>query len=50
MRDYETALTLFKSARYKDALAAFLNFITPTAIAGCCRTLITGSLGVLSAA
>ncbi|MCX7175694.1 MAG: tol-pal system protein YbgF [Proteobacteria bacterium] len=27
MRDYETALTLFKSAKYKDALAAFLGFI-----------------------
>ncbi|MFA6312312.1 MAG: tol-pal system protein YbgF [Sterolibacterium sp.] len=27
MRDYETALTLFKSANYKDALAAFLGFI-----------------------
>lgn len=27
MRDYETALTLFKGANYKDALAAFLAFI-----------------------
>lgn len=27
MRDYETALTLFKSAKYKDALAAFQGFI-----------------------
>lgn len=27
MRDYETALTLFKGANYKDALAAFLGFI-----------------------
>jgi len=27
MRDYETALTLFKSAKYKDALSAFLGFI-----------------------
>ena len=27
MRDYETALTLFKSAKYKEALAAFLGFI-----------------------
>jgi len=27
MRDYETALTLFKSAKYRDALAAFLGFI-----------------------
>jgi len=27
MRDYETALTLFKSARYRDALAGFLGFI-----------------------
>jgi len=26
-RDYETALTLFKNAKYKDALAAFLGFI-----------------------
>ena len=27
MRDYETALTLFKSAKYKEALAAFQGFI-----------------------
>lgn len=27
MRDYETALTLFKSTKYKDALTAFLGFI-----------------------
>ncbi len=27
MRDYEAALTLFKGARYKDALAAFEGFI-----------------------
>ncbi len=27
MRDYEAALTLFKSAHYKDALAAFQSFI-----------------------
>lgn len=27
MRDYETALTLFKSAKYKEALTAFLGFI-----------------------
>jgi tol-pal system protein YbgF len=27
MRDYETALTLFKSAKYRDALVAFLGFI-----------------------
>ncbi|MBI5921422.1 MAG: tol-pal system protein YbgF [Betaproteobacteria bacterium] len=27
MRDYETALTLFKSAKYKEALTAFLDFI-----------------------
>jgi len=27
MRDYETALTLFKSAKYNEALAAFLGFI-----------------------
>ncbi|MBI3524571.1 MAG: tol-pal system protein YbgF [Betaproteobacteria bacterium] len=26
-RDYENSLTLFKSAKYKDALAALLNFI-----------------------
>lgn len=27
MRDYEAALTVFKGARYKEALAAFLGFI-----------------------
>jgi len=27
MRDYETALTLFKGAKYKEALTAFLDFI-----------------------
>ncbi len=34
MRDYENALTLFKSARYKDALAAFLGFIKTYASSG----------------
>ena len=34
IRDYETALTLFKSAKYKDALAAFLGFIKTYASSG----------------
>ncbi|MDD5175381.1 MAG: tol-pal system protein YbgF [Sterolibacterium sp.] len=34
MRDYEAALTLFKSAKYKDALAAFLGFIKTYASSG----------------
>lgn len=34
MHDYETALTLFKSAKYKDALAAFLGFIKTYASSG----------------
>lgn len=34
MRDYENALTLFKSAKYKDALAAFLGFIKTYASSG----------------
>ena len=34
MRDFESALTLFKSAKYKDALAAFLGFIKTYASSG----------------
>jgi len=33
-RDYETALTLFKATKYKDALAAFMNFIKTYASSG----------------
>lgn len=34
MRDYENALKLFKGAKYKDALAAFLGFIKTYASSG----------------
>lgn len=34
IRDYENALTLFKSAKYKDALTAFLGFIKTYASSG----------------